>query len=90
MRKREFKNIKVDSDTFDKVARISKALGKSKAQTVREIFESLEDVSKPMLPKQILGFKLNMKIIKNPMKDCVIFMFYPSNVYQLNGKGEKD
>jgi len=63
---KEFKNIKADSELFDEITHISRVLGKSKAQTLREIikplFEELEHENSAVL-----------KVLKNPMRDMIIF-----------------
>jgi len=66
---KEFRQIQLDKETFDKISELARILGKKKAQTVREIFEALFD--------KVEGLEnANLKILRHPMRRTVIFEFY--------------
>jgi hypothetical protein len=76
--KKTFKKINVDAETFGKISHICKALGKKKSQLLREVFEAMSEVCSKD--------EAVCKIIKNPLRDAVVFIFFANKTYKVNGK----
>jgi len=73
--KKTFKKINVDSETFDKISYISKALGKKKSQLLREVFEALF--------KEAKGLKhANLKTMTTVLNG-IVFTFEATDTYSI-------
>ena len=71
--KKTFRKINVDVGTFGKISHISKALGKKKSQLLREVFEAMSEVCGKD--------DALLKIVKNPLRNAVVLMFYSNKTY---------
>lgn len=73
--KKKTTTIRIDLKTDKKISHISKALGLKKAQTIRFLIDPLFEMC--------TRNHVICKVIKNPMRDAVIFMFFPNESYML-------